>query len=202
MSAGDAVVRRPPKAPSPRARRRSCLQLARRAYRGTETEDDLGELLAFYESRSKQHGFEAGIQTAIERLLSSPKFLFRIERNPRIGRAGLRVSADGYRACFAPVVLPVEQHSGRRAAGAGRGRQAVEPEGVRGTSRAHARGPESGRARRQFRRPVALPAKPRRLRAELRGLSEFRRQPCARGCGKRPSSSSRASSKKIAASSI
>ena len=80
---------------SPRARRRSCLELARRAYRGTETEDDLGELLAFYDSRSKQRGFEAGIQTAIERLLSSPKFLFRIERNPHIGGAGLALSADG-----------------------------------------------------------------------------------------------------------
>jgi hypothetical protein len=63
-------------------------QLARRAYRGMETEDDLGELLAFYESRSKQHGFDAGIQIAIERLLSSPKFLFRIERDPHTAEPG------------------------------------------------------------------------------------------------------------------
>ena len=57
-------------------------ELARRAYRGTATEHDVGELLEFYASGSRQRGFEAGIQTAIERLLTSPKFLFRIERNP------------------------------------------------------------------------------------------------------------------------
>jgi len=56
--------------------------LARRAYRGTATEHDLSELMVFYESGREQRGFEAGIQTAIERLLSSPKFLFRIERPP------------------------------------------------------------------------------------------------------------------------
>jgi hypothetical protein len=56
--------------------------LARRAYRGADTEEDLGELLAFYDAGSRARGFEAGVQTAIERLLSSPKFLFRIERSP------------------------------------------------------------------------------------------------------------------------
>jgi hypothetical protein len=62
--------------------------LARRAYRGTETEEDLGELLAFYDSGSATRGFEAGIQTALERLLSSPKFLFRIERTPESAEPG------------------------------------------------------------------------------------------------------------------
>lgn len=57
-------------------------QLARRAYRGMDTEEDLNELFAFYESGYEQRGFEGGIQTAIERALSSPKFLFRIERDP------------------------------------------------------------------------------------------------------------------------
>ncbi len=57
-------------------------ELARRAYRGADTEDDVGELLAFYDSGSRARGFDAGIQTAIERVLSSPKFLFRIERSP------------------------------------------------------------------------------------------------------------------------
>src|SRR5262249_62202444 len=57
-------------------------QIARRAYRGLDTEEDLNELLAFYESGHELRGFEGGIQTAIERALSSPKFLFRIERDP------------------------------------------------------------------------------------------------------------------------
>jgi len=73
--------------PEPSAAR-ACAQdilsaLARRAYRGADTEEDVGELLAFYESGSRERGFEGGIETAIERLLSSPKFLFRVERAPK-----------------------------------------------------------------------------------------------------------------------
>jgi hypothetical protein len=63
-------------------------QVARRAYRGMDTEDDINDLLAFYESGREQRGFEAGIQTAIERVLSSPKFLFRIERDPPAAAPG------------------------------------------------------------------------------------------------------------------
>ena len=122
--------------------------LAQRAYRGTETEEDLGELLAFYDSGSAASGFEAGVQTAIERLLSSPKFLFRIERSPASVERRRCLSVDRCRACLAPLVLPLEQHSGRRAARAGEGRQAHGAEGVRGAGRAHARRPESRRARR------------------------------------------------------
>jgi hypothetical protein len=75
------------------ATQRACAEeilsaLARRAYRGADTEDDLGELLAFYDSGSRARGFEAGIQTAIERLFSSPKFLFRIERAPESAEPG------------------------------------------------------------------------------------------------------------------
>ena len=62
--------------------------LARRAYRGAATERDVGELLEFYSRGSRERGFEAGIQTAIERLLTSPKFLFRIERNPPSAEPG------------------------------------------------------------------------------------------------------------------
>lgn len=63
-------------------------QLARRAYRGLENSEDIAELLSFYELGSKQRGFEGGIQTAIERLLSSPKFLFRVERDPESVESG------------------------------------------------------------------------------------------------------------------
>jgi len=62
--------------------------LARRAYRGMETGQDLAGLLDFYESGRKARGFEAGVETAIERLLSSPKFLFRIEREPASAMPG------------------------------------------------------------------------------------------------------------------
>ena len=63
---------------------RSCAQtviatLARRAYRRPVTERDLRTLMAFYTEAAAEGGFEAGIQRAIERVLVSPDFLFRIE---------------------------------------------------------------------------------------------------------------------------
>ena len=56
--------------------------LARRAYRRPVTEADLELLRPFYEDGAAQGGFERGIQQAIERMLVSPEFLFRIERDP------------------------------------------------------------------------------------------------------------------------
>jgi mono/diheme cytochrome c family protein len=56
--------------------------LARRAYRRPATETDLKTLLAFYESGRKGATFDKGIQTALERVLVDPEFLFRVERDP------------------------------------------------------------------------------------------------------------------------
>jgi hypothetical protein len=56
--------------------------LAHRAYRRPVTDADLQPLLAMYESGRADAGFDAGIQRALERLLVSPQFLFRIERDP------------------------------------------------------------------------------------------------------------------------
>ena len=57
--------------------------LARRAYRGPVASADLQRLLAFYEEgRAGGAGFESGIEMALRALLVSPKFLFRIERDP------------------------------------------------------------------------------------------------------------------------
>src|SRR5262245_19051449 len=56
--------------------------LARRAYRHLITDADLQDLLPFYESGRKEGGFDRGFQRAIERLLVSSQFLFRIERPP------------------------------------------------------------------------------------------------------------------------
>ncbi len=56
--------------------------LARRAYRRPVTDGDLARLIPFYEQGQAEGGFERGIQRAIERILVSPEFLFRIERDP------------------------------------------------------------------------------------------------------------------------
>src|SRR5262245_58126217 len=56
--------------------------LARRAYRHPIVDADLQDLLPFFETGRKEGGFDRGIQRAIERLLVSSQFLFRIERPP------------------------------------------------------------------------------------------------------------------------
>jgi mono/diheme cytochrome c family protein len=54
--------------------------LLRRAYRRDVTADDLGRVRRFYEAGRAERDFELGIQRALERVLVSPQFLFRIEQ--------------------------------------------------------------------------------------------------------------------------
>ena len=56
--------------------------LARRAYRRPVETADLDTLTAFYRAGRDDGSFDAGIQLALERLLISPDFLFRMERDP------------------------------------------------------------------------------------------------------------------------
>ena len=74
--------------PTGRAEEQTCARkilstLTRRAYRRPVTEEDLELLLSLYrEAHSQTGSFEAGIQLALEGLLVSTEFLFRIERDP------------------------------------------------------------------------------------------------------------------------
>jgi mono/diheme cytochrome c family protein len=56
--------------------------LARRAFRRPVNNDDVAPLLQFYIEGRKEGGFDDGIKRALERLLVSPEFLFRIEFDP------------------------------------------------------------------------------------------------------------------------
>ena len=56
--------------------------LVRRAYRRPATAADLETLLEFYAEGRAAGDFDAGIEMALRRLLVSPEFLFRIERDP------------------------------------------------------------------------------------------------------------------------
>ncbi len=62
--------------------------LARRAYRRPVTDADLDVLLEFYRAGRRDGDFERGIQVALERLLASPDFLFRIVEDPRDSAPG------------------------------------------------------------------------------------------------------------------
>ena len=54
--------------------------LARRAYRRPVTQDDLDALMLFFEAGRQLATFEDGIELALRRILASPQFLLRAER--------------------------------------------------------------------------------------------------------------------------
>jgi mono/diheme cytochrome c family protein len=56
--------------------------LARRAYRRPIADDEVPNLLVPYHIGRNEEGFEAGIELALQRILVSPEFLFRIEQDP------------------------------------------------------------------------------------------------------------------------
>jgi mono/diheme cytochrome c family protein len=56
--------------------------LTRRAYRRSVTNADVDPLMAFYREGRAQGGFDGGIEHALRRLLVSPEFLLRVERDP------------------------------------------------------------------------------------------------------------------------
>jgi cytochrome c551/c552 len=61
--------------------RKILTQLAHRAYRGADTPKDLDRLMEAFGVGRAQRDFESGIQTAVERVLASPKFTFRVEHD-------------------------------------------------------------------------------------------------------------------------
>ncbi len=63
--------------------------LARRAWRGPVSDDDLQRPLSFYrDARKSGAGFDAGIEAAVASVLVNPRFLFRIERDPAESQPG------------------------------------------------------------------------------------------------------------------
>jgi hypothetical protein len=63
-------------------------RLTTQAYRGAPTAADLQDAMKFYEQGRDKGGFEAGIRLALQSILMSPRFLFRLEQQP----AGLRAA--------------------------------------------------------------------------------------------------------------
>ncbi len=79
------------------AEARPCAQqiltrLGTQAYRRPITATDVKALLAFYDNGAKEGGFEVGVRQALEALLSSPHFIFRIEDVPATAKGQIAVS--------------------------------------------------------------------------------------------------------------
>jgi hypothetical protein len=64
-------------------------RLTTQAYRGAPSAADLQDAMRFYEQGREKGGFEAGIRLALQSILMSPRFLFRLESQP----AGIRTAA-------------------------------------------------------------------------------------------------------------
>jgi hypothetical protein len=62
--------------------------LATKAYRRPVTQADVDGLLKFYTVERAKNGFEGGIRTAIQAMLASPHFIFRLEQAPSAAQAG------------------------------------------------------------------------------------------------------------------
>jgi hypothetical protein len=64
-------------------------RLTTQAYRGAPSAADLQDAMKFYEQGRDKGGFEAGIRLALQSILMSPRFLFRLEAQP----AGIRAAS-------------------------------------------------------------------------------------------------------------
>jgi len=62
--------------------------LATRAYRRPVSKDDIDGLLKFYNNERDNGGFERGVRTALQAMLASPHFIFRLEEAPATARTG------------------------------------------------------------------------------------------------------------------
>ena len=83
---------RPAKAADETACARTILSaLARRGYRRPATTEDVETLLGFYKQGRTDGAFEHGIEMAVRALLTSPSFLFRIEREPAVKSVAYRI---------------------------------------------------------------------------------------------------------------
>ena len=68
-------------------------RLARQAYRRPLMDSDMDGLMSFYDRGVAEGGFEIGLRTALEAILSSPHFVLRVEESS----AGVPRSGENYR---------------------------------------------------------------------------------------------------------
>jgi hypothetical protein len=80
--------------PTAPAQQRSCAEsifrdLATKAYRRPVTQEDVAELMVFYDQGlAEGGGFDAGVRTGLEAILAAPEFLFRFEHEPENAQPG------------------------------------------------------------------------------------------------------------------
>jgi hypothetical protein len=71
-------------------------RLAELAYRGPVSAEDVKKLMVFYGEGRAQGDFEEGVRMALQALMASPKFLFRLEEVPATVRPGQNYRISEY----------------------------------------------------------------------------------------------------------
>ncbi|HUQ52261.1 MAG TPA: DUF1592 domain-containing protein, partial [Gammaproteobacteria bacterium] len=69
--------------------------VAYRAYRQPPSTEHMSVLMDFYAQGYEKGGFDKGIETGLQRILSSPQFVFRFERDPANAGDGAYAIGDG-----------------------------------------------------------------------------------------------------------
>jgi mono/diheme cytochrome c family protein len=69
--------------------------LTSQAYRGTAEADDIQDAMEFFQKGRKSGDFESGIRLALQSILVSPRFLFRLEQTP--GGTRVQNASGAYR---------------------------------------------------------------------------------------------------------
>ena len=87
--------------------------LARKAFRRPVTDEGPRAADAVLQRGRKTGTFEGGIENAMVAMLSSAKFLYRVEPPPANAKPGSIYRLSDIGTGVAAVVLPVEQHSRR-----------------------------------------------------------------------------------------
>ena len=153
-------------------------QLSRHAYRRPTSTADIAPLLAFYQQARKKGSFEYGIQKAVEAILVSPDFLFRVETNvPSKGSAGPMRPITGLDLAsrlsfFLWSSVPDDELLNLAVSG-----KLSNPEVAEAASGAHAGRSEVQFVDRELRRPVAVSSQPRLCEARPHDLRRLGRKP-------------------------
>ena len=93
--------------------RKIVANLARRAYRRPVTQQEVNQLVSLITMARRQgDSFEEGIVQALQAMLVSPHFLFRIEKGLPAASAEAAHSHRRARIGFAALLFPLEQHAG------------------------------------------------------------------------------------------
>ena len=178
--------------------------LSTQAFRRPPTARDIQGLMRFYADGRKEGNFETGISSAIEAMLASPQFVFRVEEtrpaalNARAG-APVRIS-DFELASRLSFFLWGTSPDAELLKAAEQGRLSA-PGGAREGSEAHAGRSTGQRAVHALRGAVAAPQRRRRDAARRRALSRTSITRWVKRSSRKRNSSSTASCARIAASS-